>query len=92
MRLRCIAAILSAMLLVSCENTNVLVMTEAATDAVTAITLTDEDVQSIGQRTAQVSDGKYKVATPEILMTDACNNLWQAITRGMGIPSISKCI
>ena len=65
MRLRYVVMVLSAMLLISCEDTNVLVMTEAATDAVTAITLTDEDVQSIGQRTAQASDGKYQVAPPE---------------------------
>lgn len=64
MRLRCILAILFAMLLISCEDTNVLVMTEAATDAVTAITLTDGDVRNLARRAARASDSKYHVAPP----------------------------
>ena len=64
MRLRCILAILSAMLLISCEDTNISVMTEAASDAVTAITLTDGDVRNLAQRAARASDSKYHVAPP----------------------------
>ena len=39
----------SAMILVSCEDTNIAVMTDAASDAVTAITLSDESVKNIAQ-------------------------------------------
>lgn len=46
----------------SCENTNVLVMTDAAADAVSAITLTDADVKKLAQHSAQSSDSKYHVA------------------------------
>ncbi len=46
----------------SCEDTDVLMMTNAASDAVNAITLTDEDVKSLAVQTAQASDTKYHVA------------------------------
>lgn len=46
----------------SCEDTNILVMTDAATDAVKAFTLDDEDVKNLAQRAASVSDSKYQVA------------------------------
>lgn len=61
---RSILAILFAMLLVSCEDTNVSVMTEAATDAVTAITLSDADVRKLAQRAAQASDSQFRIAPP----------------------------
>jgi putative metalloprotease len=61
---RSILAILFAMLLIACEDTNVSVMTEAATDAVTAITLSDADVRDLAQRAVQASDGKYQIAPP----------------------------
>jgi metalloprotease len=59
---RHILVILSVILLASCEDTNVLVMTDAAKDAVTAITLTDENVRSLAQRAAYASDSKNLVA------------------------------
>ena len=90
MRLRYVVMVLSAMLLISCEDTNVLVMTEAATDAVTAITLTDEDVQSIGLPRLRM--GSTRWPRRKIPMTDAFKTLWQTITKGMDIPLISKCI
>ena len=62
--IRCFLAILFAMLLVSCEDTKVSVMTEAATDAVTAITLSDADVRDLAQRAVHASDSKYHVAPP----------------------------
>jgi metalloprotease len=59
---RYILAILSLMFLVSCEDTNVLMMTDAASDAVTAITLTDENVRNLAQQAAHAIDNKYRVA------------------------------
>jgi metalloprotease len=53
--------ILSAMFLVSCEDTNVAVMTAATIDAVTAITLSDEDVKILAQRAAYDLDNKHRV-------------------------------
>lgn len=50
------------MFLVSCEDTNIAVMTDAATDAVTAMTLSDEDVKNLAQRAAQNSDSQHRVA------------------------------
>ena len=50
------------MFLVSCEDTNVAVMTNAASDAVTAMTLSDEDVKNLAQRAAYDSDSKHRVA------------------------------
>jgi putative metalloprotease len=54
--------ILFSMFLVSCEDTNIAVITDAATDAVTAMTLSDEDVKNLAQSAAQVSDSKHRVA------------------------------
>lgn len=59
---RFILTIVFAVFLVSCEDTNVLLMTDAATDAVTAITLTDEDVHNLARRAAQDSDSRHRVA------------------------------
>lgn len=59
---RFILTIIFAVFLVSCEDTNVLLMTDAAADAVTAITLTDEDVHNLARRAAQVSDSRQRVA------------------------------
>lgn len=61
--IRYILVILSVIVLVSCEDTNVAVMTDAATDAVTAITLSDEDVKNLAQRAAYDSDSKHRVAS-----------------------------
>lgn len=52
--------ILFSMLLVSCEDTNIAVMTDAATDAVTAITLSDEDVKNLAQSAVHVSDSEHR--------------------------------
>ena len=61
-QIRYILIILSAMVLVSCEDTNIAVMTDAASDAVTAITLSDENVKNIAQRAAYDADSKHRVA------------------------------
>jgi len=54
--------ILFSIFLVACENTNVAVLTDAATDAVSAITLSDEDVKKLAQRAAYDTDSKHRVA------------------------------
>jgi putative metalloprotease len=59
---RYLLIILSALFLFSCEDTNVAVMTGAATDAVTAITLSDEDVKILAQRAAYDLATKHRVA------------------------------
>ncbi|GAB6191298.1 M48 family metalloprotease [Desulfocastanea catecholica] len=59
---RFVLAIVFAIFLASCEDTNVLLMTDAATDAVTAITLTDEDVNNLARRAAQAADSRQRVA------------------------------
>lgn len=57
-------ALLAVFLLLSCEDTNIPVMTDAARDAVTAITLGDEDVNHLARRAAQMSDSEHRVAPP----------------------------
>lgn len=54
-----------SMFLVSCEDTNVSVMTNAATDAVTAFTLSDEDVKNLAKQAANDSDSKNHIALTE---------------------------
>lgn len=54
--------LLFSMFLVSCEDTNIAVMTDAATDAVTAMTLSDEDVKNLAQSAAHNSDSQHRVA------------------------------
>lgn len=56
---------LSVMVLASCEDTNVLMMTEATTEAVTAITLSDEEVKDLARRSALDLDSKHNIAPVE---------------------------
>ena len=55
---------LFAILLVSCEDTNVLLMTDAASDAVSAITLSDDDVRKLARQAARDADSRQQVAPP----------------------------
>lgn len=59
---RYILLIFSILLLVSCEDANVVMMTGAAMDAATAITLSDKDVHNLARRAARESDSKHRVA------------------------------
>lgn len=59
---RCVLFFLTALLFCSCEDTNIGIMAGAASDAVTAVTLDDEDVYKLAQRAATVSDSKNLVA------------------------------
>jgi metalloprotease len=56
--------LLPLFLLASCENTNLLMMTDAASDAVTAMTLSDEDVRKLSRQAAAQEDSKHRVASP----------------------------
>ena len=49
----------------SCENTNIPLITGAATDAVTALTLSDEAVRDLATRAAYVADSQNLVAPTE---------------------------
>ena len=60
-----IILLLFATLVVSgCENTDLFMLTDAATDAVRAFTLTDEDVQKLALEAARASDSAHRVAPP----------------------------
>jgi len=48
-----------------CEDTDVLIATDAGIDAVKALTLSDKDVQEIAAQAAQYSDQKHTLAPPE---------------------------
>lgn len=62
--LRLAALLFSLIFLVSCENTNLLLMTDAASDAVSAITLGDEDVRQLSRQAAAREDASQQVAPP----------------------------
>lgn len=47
----------------SCEDTNLLIMADAGVDAVSAITLSDEQVKDIARQAARASDEKHRVAS-----------------------------
>ena len=48
--------------LAGCENTDVQLVAEAGLDAVKAITLSDEDVQSLAAQSAEYADSKNRIA------------------------------
>lgn len=52
----------SLLLLFSCEETNLFLITEAGIDAVNAVTLSDEDVRRIASQAAMSADSKHRVA------------------------------
>ena len=51
-------------ILSACEDTNVLLVTDAASDAVKAITLSDEDVSNLARHAAHESDNRHQAASP----------------------------
>lgn len=59
---RLFLVIISFLILTSCEDTNVAVMTDAVQDAVKAITLSDKQIQTLASHAASQSDKKHKVA------------------------------
>lgn len=54
--------LLCSLLLISCENTDVFMLTDAAGDAATAITLSDENVRKIARQAARTVDNEHQVA------------------------------
>ncbi|MDK9707260.1 MAG: M48 family metallopeptidase [Desulforhopalus sp.] len=60
--IRTVTLLCSLLLFVSCEDTNVLLMTGAAVDAVNAVTLSDADVRKLALRAAYEADSKHQVA------------------------------
>ncbi|NDY58394.1 M48 family metalloprotease [Desulfovibrio sulfodismutans] len=60
--MRHILALLLALFLFGCENTDIGLMADAALDTVKAVTLTNEQVTAISRRAALASDGKNRVA------------------------------
>ena len=63
--LKHIAILFCLSLLPGCENTDIMTATEAGLDAVKALTLSDLDVQEIAVKSAEYSDQKYTLATPD---------------------------
>ena len=60
--IRCLLLALSLLLFTACEQTNLLVITDAASDAVSAITLTDIEVQKLAKLTIREADARHQVA------------------------------
>jgi PBP1b-binding outer membrane lipoprotein LpoB len=53
-----VAYCVSALFLTGCENTDLQKVADAGKDAVSALTLSDKDVQAIAAQSAQASDNK----------------------------------
>lgn len=61
---RYIVLALMALCISSCEDTDLLIMTDAASDAVKAITLSDEDIRELALQAARESDSAHTLAPP----------------------------
>ncbi len=72
---RLFLVVIMPLLFVSCEDTNLLILTEAGIDAVTAVTLSDEDVQNLAMQAAEEADRKNRVAPPESAYTKRLSRL-----------------
>ena len=69
-----------SLLLCACEDTNLFMVTGAATDAVTAITLSDEQVQSLSRQAVYRADKKHQVATPQSRYDQRIRQLLEGFT------------
>ncbi len=58
-----------------CEDTDVMIATDAGIDAVKALTLSDKDVQEIASQAAHYSDEKHTLARPEDKYAKRLNRL-----------------
>jgi len=63
--LRSVLLVFFLLLLTACEDTNIPMMTDAAADAVKAITLDDASVSRLARLAAEDADGKHRVAPPD---------------------------
>lgn len=59
------AAFFIILFLASCENTDIWLATEAGLDAVTAISLSDEAVQELAEKSASFIDQEQTIAPPD---------------------------
>jgi putative metalloprotease len=62
-------------MLSGCENTDVMTATNAGRDAVKAITLSDQDLQKIALKSAQLADKQNQVAPPDNKYAKRLNRL-----------------
>jgi putative metalloprotease len=62
-------------MLSGCGNTDVMTATDAGLDAVKAITLSDQDVQEIAAKSAQLADKQHGVAPPDNQYAKRLNGL-----------------
>ena len=81
-----VICLLAVNLLFSCENTNLLILTEAGIDGVTALTLSDDDVHRIAVQAARESDRKNKVAPRGSLYAERLRGLVADHRVHAGIP------
>jgi putative metalloprotease len=73
--LKFLTIIICFSLLSGCENADIMTATDAGLDAVKALTLSDEDVQKIAAKSAQYSDEKNTMASPESKYAKRLNGL-----------------
>lgn len=57
-------SVIFTVLLTACEDTNMLMMTSAATDAVKAVTLSEKEVQTLARRASTTVDNQNTIAPP----------------------------
>ena len=60
--MRILILLFSLIVLSGCEDTNVYLATDAAKDAVTAVTLSDEQVVSLARQAALSADSRHRIA------------------------------
>jgi hypothetical protein len=63
--LRHLAILFFFVFLAGCENTDFKTVADAGSDAVKALTLSDADLQKVASQSAEYSDKKNTLATPE---------------------------
>lgn len=80
--IRALLLLLLAPLLIACENTNLSLLTEATSDAVTAVTLDDADVRRITRLAIADVDSKHQIAPAD--------NRYEARLRRLASPFVQR--
>jgi metalloprotease len=80
--IRALLLLLLAPLLIACENTNLSLLTEATSDAVTAVTLDDADVRRITRLAIADVDSKHQIAP--------AGNRYEARLRRLASPFVQR--
>lgn len=78
--IRYLLTILLSLSLCACEDTNLFMVTGAATDAVTAITLSDEQVKKLARQAAYSADSKHQIAPQQSGYDQRIRRLLNGIT------------